>query len=165
VQRNVINNNLRDRRRLSRGQLCSRSVPQFSHRNRKEFYENGCVFDGVQKRRYLPRSFAIMTNVQPRQRKKRRRVSLRFNGTTHVDLQSLILPRRNVRSIAKCTDDKGASHRGEIPRKIERFREKLCAASVIPSNDISNLSNRLITAVRHKIDVYSCNFLSVAGTC
>lgn len=66
----------------------------------------------------------------------------------NVGLQSLILRRRSARCIAKCADDEGASHRREIPRKIERFREKLHAAS-------DDIYDRLIIAAQRKIDAYS----------
>lgn len=152
MQRNVINNNLRSRRRLSQhsvteGEVCSRFVPQFSHRNRKEFYGNGCVSDGVQKRRYLPHSLAIMTNVRRRQ-KKSLILANDYASPVRLNVGLLILRRRSARCIAKCADDEGASHRREILRKIERFREKLHAAS-------DDIYDRLIIAAQRKIDAYS----------
>lgn len=123
MQRKIINNNLRSRRRLSwhsnaRGEVRA-PVPQFSHGNRKEFYENGCVFDGVQKRRYLPRSFAIMTNVR-RRREGGNVVDPRERTTLHrYDSPGpAILSWRSVHCIAKCADDGEESQRREFPRKI-----------------------------------------------
>lgn len=46
----------------------------------------GVYSTSIQKRRYLPRSFAIMTNVRRRQRKKKKLLSLAngLNRTTHA---------------------------------------------------------------------------------
>lgn len=105
------------------------------------------VYPTVYRNGYLPHSFAIMTNVRRRQKKSLILANdyaspVRLN----VGLQSLILRRRSARCIAKCADGEGASHRREILKKIERFREKLHAAS-------DDIYDRLIIAAQR--DAYS----------
>lgn len=138
VQRNVINNIVAAAWRLSRHSVTR--LPQFSRRNRKEFYGNWRVFDSGCSEIPDLSTFRVPSRLWRTREKNRRLIAIA------IAVGVIVKSRRDYasRCIAKYLDVKGVNHQRVLSRKLER--EKIYLAS---------RPLRLIIIIRRKINAYS----------